>query len=423
MVARPVAGERPKVLFLCQNLPFPPDSGVHIRSYHTLKILASAFDVRALCFYRRAALQRPGAVEDAVQALSREVPIEAFPIPQEYSTTRFVWDHVRSVVRRRVFTYFAHDARRFRDSLEEALRSERFDLVHLDSLDLSRWLDVLPSDVTIVCTHHNVESDLLTRRAQSERHPLVRAYLKLQAGLALEEERRSATRVDLHIAVSERDAELLRSIIPDCKVVVAPNGVDTEYFKPSSGAGAGIVFVGGYGWLPNRDGMIHFLTDILPRVRASLPDVPVTWIGVVPEAVKKRLSSEYGVSITGYVDDIRPYLAASRCYVVPLRIGGGTRLKILDAWAMGCAIVSTSQGCEGLEARDGVNMVIRDDPTAFADAVLAVLTDDDLASTLRLAGRRTALSVYDWTNIQAVLLNAYRALLETPPNRSNPTPA
>jgi len=173
----------------------------------------------------------------------------------------------------------------------------------------------------------------------------------------------------------------------------------------------GIVFVGGYTWQPNRDAMAYFCEEVLPRLRRDGFDGPVTWVGRAPGSVREEYRRKFGVVLTGYVEDIRPVVQSAACYVVPLRSGGGTRLKILDAWAMGMPVVSTSVGCEGLATEDGENILIRDDPAAFADAVQLVLRDPGRQTSLGRAARATAERVYDWEVIGRDMLPHYRSVL------------
>jgi polysaccharide biosynthesis protein PslH len=177
--------------------------------------------------------------------------------------------------------------------------------------------------------------------------------------------------------------------------------------------------VGGYGWYPNRDALEFFAADILPDVRAAEPEVRVQWVGRAPKATQTWYRQRYGIELTGYVDDIRPYVHSASCYVAPLRVGGGTRLKILDAWAMGKAVVSTSIGCEGLSARDGDNILIRDDPRAFADAVRLVLADEDLRIRLGESARRTTEERYDWDIIGRDMLAEYHRVIDYPQGRAS----
>jgi polysaccharide biosynthesis protein PslH len=401
---------RPKLLFLAQTLPYPPDIGVNVRTFNILRLLARAFDITALCFFRRNERPLPRDVAESVTALSELARIEAFAIAQEHSRPRLLLDHLRSLATQQPYTRYAYASAAFERRLRELLRTERFDLVHVDSLDLSGYLPIL-AGLPIACTHHNVESMLLERRGQSEKGAAARWYIRQQAKWTENEERAWCPRVNLNLAVSNEDAATLRHIAPRARAIVVPNGVDTTLFEPDSSAESGVVFVGGHGWLPNREAMGFFAEKITPLIRARGVTPSVTWVGRAPEAVREAYARDYGFRLTGYVEDIRPFVNGAACFVVPLLTGGGTRLKILDAWAMGKAVVSTSVGCEGLAARDGENILIRDDPAAFADAVVAVLQDEDLRRRLGAGARVTATTVYDWEVIGRSLEREYLALL------------
>jgi glycosyltransferase involved in cell wall biosynthesis len=211
----------------------------------------------------------------------------------------------------------------------------------------------------------------------------------------------------LNVAVSERDAAVLKQIAPAARLAIVPNGVDVEEFRPDDeGTGSGIAFAGGAIAFPNPDALDFFCTGILPHLRAA-GDIPTRWIGRATPHQQRFYGERYGVELTGYVDDVRPLMQAAACHVVPLRAGGGTRLKILNSWAMGKPVVSTSIGCEGLEAADGVNILIRDEPKAFAEAILQVLADRDLRRRLGSAGRATVERVYSWDVIGRGMTETY----------------
>jgi glycosyltransferase involved in cell wall biosynthesis len=274
-----------------------------------------------------------------------------------------------------------------------------------------------------VCTHHNVESLLLRRRAELEGSPLRRAYMRRQARLVELEERRWCGRCALNVAVSETDAAALQAIVPSAPFAVVPNGVDTLTFRPDAGREEGIVFVGETTWYPNRDALEYFCHAILPCLRAQGVTARVRCVGRATPAARRRYLARFGVELTGYLPDIRSEVQSAACFIVPLRIGGGTRLKILDAWAMGKAVVSTSIGCEGLDARDGENILIRDTPQAFAAAVCAVVGDVALRRRLGAGGRRTVERQHDWNRIGESMLGHYDAILRSAPGaltRSGP---
>ncbi|MDH3296809.1 MAG: glycosyltransferase family 4 protein [Gemmatimonadota bacterium] len=403
---------RPRLLFASQTLPFPPDSGVKTRAYHTLRILSSAFDVTALCFYRRRQTGGAAGVRAAVEGLQDYAGVTAFPIPQEWSRLRGARDHLASLLRRKPYTDFVFEHRGFGATFSRHIERGRYSIVHLESQALGRYTDG-GIGVRSVCVHHNVESELLRRRAAVLRNPVASAYLRSQAGLLRSAESTRSPAFDLNIAVSDEDAAEFSSIAPTARFVTVPNGVDTDHFRPADTPTDGIALLGGTDWFPNLDGLQHFVDEILPLVRSRLPNVRVVSVGRARDSEIQRFRKQHDVALTGYVHDIRPWIQGSRCVVVPLRAGGGSRLKILDAWAMGKPVVTTSIGCEGLPAVDGDNALVCDDPTAFADAVVRVLNDAQLERRLSRAARAVAVRSYSWDAIGERMLSVYRGLLES----------
>jgi polysaccharide biosynthesis protein PslH len=409
MMDRSAVG-RPKLLFLSQTLPFPPDGGVKIRTYNILRLLARRFDITALCFYRQRHVPNGAGVERSLAGLRELGRFSAFRIDQEWSRARLLRDHLRSVVARRTYTAFAYRSHDFQRSLTTLLERESFDLIHADSLDLSYYFPQL-AGIPIACTHHDVTSLQLARRSAREEDGFRRLYVRHQATLMEKEERIWCERVALNVAVSRTDADALQRIAPGGRYAVIPNGVDTEYFNAAESGGRGIVCVGGMTWFPNRDALEHFAHDILPFLGGD-DRPPVYWVGRASKTEIQEYRHRYGIELTGYVDDVRPYIRSAACYVVPIRVGGGTRVKILDAWAMGRAIVSTSIGCEGLDAVDGGNILIRDDPKEFADAVHQVLRDPQLRRRLGQAGREMVERTYSWEVIGEELIRRYEQALD-----------
>lgn len=401
--------EKPALLFLCHTLPFPPDGGVWIRTFNLLRELSASFRLTILCFERLGSARERVDREKAVQVLSSLGEVEVFSVPQNRSTARLLLNHVLSVMTQRVYTRFLYRSGEYRERIRALLRDRDYALVHVDSLDLSDYLEDVAGMPT-ACTHHNVESELLKRRAGLESNPARSAYFRLQSRLTLNEEKCWCPKVALNVMCSELDAQILRGLAPRSRTLVVPNGVDTEEFLPVAGAKRGAAFVGATSWAPNGDALAFFADDILPRIRAADPEYPVHWIGSVSSDERTRYAQS-GIDLAGYVEDIRPLMASASTFVVPLRVGGGTRLKILTAWSMGCAVVSTSIGAEGLKAVDGENILIRNDAQAFAEAVIQLEHDDTLRNSLAKNARLTAERIYSWKVIGRGMISAYQALI------------
>jgi len=213
------------------------------------------------------------------------------------------------------------------------------------------------------------------------------------------------------VAVSEADRHTFARLYPGVirrPVHVVPTGVDTEFFSatPSPAAGRALVFTGSMDWLPNEDAMAYFCREILPRIRADEPEVSLAIVGRAPTPAVQKLAADHRVTVTGRVDDVRPFMKEAAVYVVPLRIGGGTRLKIYEAMAMGRSVVSTTVGAEGLPVVSGRHVMIADEPHTFARTVVRLLRDVNRRRSLEAEGRALVVERYDWSAVAGELEDA-----------------
>ncbi len=322
--------------------------------------------------------------------------------------------HGSSVLFNRAYTYFEYWNAGVAQFIRGRLSALSPALVHIDSLDLFAYLPLFQG-YPVACTHHSIESDLLRLRAGLIRPRWLGGYLGHQAMLVEVEERRLCARLALNVMMSEVDATRLARLSPGARTIVAPNGADPDTYRPMPSVepvAGRVLFLGPTYMFPNHDAVTWFLSDIWERILHVRQDASFRTIGKVAPADKLRFESYPEVRCLGFVPDLRLALAEGSCSVVPIRIGGGTRLKILDAWAMGQAVVSTSVGCEGLRTIDGENILIRDEPEGFAKAVLAVLGDVDLRKRLGAAARLTVERHYSWTLIGEGLANAYGSVIQ-----------
>jgi glycosyltransferase involved in cell wall biosynthesis len=287
---------------------------------------------------------------------------------------------------------------RMRDLMAGLLARERFDVLICDFLQPARNVLDLPFAPKILF-QHNVESVIRERQYKAARNALMRALLYWDWRRLFAFEREAARRFNHCIMVSEQDCETMRTLYGATNTSAIPTGVDVEFFRPQAGNGAGqdIAFTGSMDWLPNEDAMHFFAADILPLIRSQAPSTAFWAVGRDPSPAVRALGArDPAIRVTGTVDDIRPFVARAGVYVVPLRIGGGTRIKIFEAMAMGKAIVSTRIGAEGLPVTHGENIVLADEPAEFAREVLALLRDPDRRERLGRAARSLVVERYTW---------------------------
>jgi glycosyltransferase involved in cell wall biosynthesis len=287
------------------------------------------------------------------------------------------------------------------------------DVVQLEFLFTAPLQKLMPR-LPVVLTEINVVSVNLARQRRHVQSVARRLTSRLDLEKLRRWERKWVRRSTACVAMSEVDAVILRHMAPQTPVYVVPNGVDVSAFARPPGARErkGMVFFGTLGYVPNREAALYFCRNILPRIRARNPDVTLTIIGGRAPDDVVALGSLPGVEYHGFVDDVRPYLWEAAVCVVPLLSGGGTRLKILEALAAGCPVVSTSLGAEGLHLRAGRDLLLADDVDFFAHQVLRILEQKRLAERLSRQGHETTRSRYDWHSITPLLEQVYGDVLD-----------
>ena len=392
----------------------PVDTGGKIRSYNILRHLARAHSVTLLGYYGgpkdssyedAIALELPGA-----QTIHTAV-LDGSGVAQTLSYLQLMFQSAPFAVSK-----FTHAA--VKRAVADRLGSDKFDVAVCDFLSASLNFPAQLSTPTVLF-QHNVETSLWQRLAETESNFARRFAYKMEAGKMASYERAALGRFHHIIAVSEHDRQQMLAMDPSCSITVVPTGVDTEKYSvapPSQANPPKIVFLGSMDWEPNIDAVQYFCRDIFPRVRSQFPAAIFQIVGRNPHASVKQLASDF-VEVSGTVPSIAEYLREATLVVVPLRIGGGTRLKIFEAMATGKAVISTSIGAEGLAVQSGRDLILADEPASFAEAVLALLTDSSLRRRYEEAAAKLAVQ-YDWSNIvhqfAAVLEEAARVPLGSP---------
>jgi sugar transferase (PEP-CTERM/EpsH1 system associated) len=384
-----------KILWLKSELLHPVDKGGKIRTYQMLKHLKREHEVTYLALASPA--DAPESFERAAEYCHKL--ITAGWRERRKFGARFYLDLGLNLVSPLPYALQKYRSPAMRRAIGRELDQGRYDVVVCDFLAPSVNFDA-GGGVASVLFQHNVESMIWRRHYETEANRLKKAFFHDQWRKMRAYERAACRRFDAVVAVSEVDRDLMRDEFGLSAVYDVPTGVDTDYFSPGGGADRephGLVFTGSMDWLPNEDAIRYFSEQVMPRVRESIPGVTLTVVGRNPHPSLIEMSKrDPSITVTGRVEDVRPYMERAAVYIVPLRIGGGTRLKIYEAMAMGKAVVSTTIGAEGLPVRDGLELLLADTPEAFAGAVVRVLTDEKIARELGANASRLVRERFGW---------------------------
>ncbi len=380
-----------KVLFLTQVLPYPPDSGPKVKAWHTLRYLAERGDEVTLVSFVR------GRKEAAIAELRRLCArVEAVPIE------RPMWRELvalgQSFLTREPWMMRRDERAVMHALLEQLVAHGNYDLVHADQMNMAQYALPLAVPAKVLDTHNALW--LLYKRLTSILpRSAYRLLLERDWRLLRRYEGRMVRRFDGVIAVSEPDRRALEEAAGEAvPMTIIPIAVDAERYpmRAAQPQGARLLYVGTMYWPPNIDGVLWFTREVLPRIRRVRPDVRFEIIGARPPETVRALDDGESVRVLGYVDDLTPYFEQAAVMVVPLRVGSGMRVKILEGLARGIPMVSTTIGCEGIEAEDGREILLADEAASFAEAVLRLLDDPQAARQVAERGRALLERRYDF---------------------------
>jgi sugar transferase (PEP-CTERM/EpsH1 system associated) len=387
-----------QILWLKTELLHPVDKGGKIRTYQMLKELKRDHQITYLT------LDDGSAAVDAREKAT-EYCHDVISIPNHTSekfSAAFYSELASNLLSPLPYAIKKYDSAPMLKQIVQLGASRRFDVIVCDFL--APAVNV-PEDspCPTVLFQHNVEAMIWKRHYQVQTNPLKRAYLWTQWRKMRKFERESCRRFDTVVTVSREDREVIKREYEAENVYDVPTGVDVEFFRPSSDVDPlsnNLVFTGSMDWLPNEDAIRYFTEQIMPLIRQKISDVTLTVVGRNPYPGLVELSKrDDSIVVTGRVDDVRPFMEKAAVYVVPLRIGGGTRLKIFEAIAMEKAVVSTSVGAEGLPVRNDEELILADTPEAFAGAVVRLLQDPEIAHRLGQRGAARVREMFGWRRV------------------------
>jgi polysaccharide biosynthesis protein PslH len=406
---------RMRLLWVSHLVPYPPKSGVHLRSFNLLKSTALNQDVHLVAFIQPQWISMffsdaERGIEECREQLLKYckavtlLPIESLDRP--YGKTRSA---IESMLPGYCYSVRWLQGTNAVLTIEAIRQREKFDIAHFDTIGLAPYRTLMP-DVPATLGHHNIESHMLIRRAKNERNLAKKVYF-LQEGLRLRRyEVRVANQFSAHITCSDLDSERLQRIAPGSHTVTIPNGVDTEYFRTEDVAERplSVIFVGSFNWYPNADAADFLLRDIWPLVQARIPGVTLDIVGSGPSTALRELAENFGnVKVHGFVDDIRPLLDSAAVYVCPIRDGGGTKLKLLDAFSMQKCVVAHPIACEGIDAVSGVDVLHASTAEEFVNSLDVALRDPKLRRKIGASARRLVVEKYAFDSIGKMLQNVF----------------
>jgi glycosyltransferase involved in cell wall biosynthesis len=401
-----------RILWIKVGGLWPPNTGGRLRSLHTLAELSKRHRVTLLTTHASAAEAEGlrGYLAHCERVIS--LPYTA----PKWRSLRFPLLLLRSWFSQLPVDLFKTRVPAVRNAAEQLIAKGEVDLCIADFLCA---VPNVPRDcrVPVIYFSHNVEHMIWRRLCANADRLWRRLPLELEWRKMRRYEAVASRQARLTIAVSEQDCATLLKLAPDASVRAVSTGVDISYFAPRADmrpqAGR-MVFVGSMDWQPNEDAILYFIDAILPLVRERVPKATLSVVGRNPGERLRREAQRAGVEVTGTVSDVREFVAAAAVYIVPLRIGGGTRLKIFEALAMGKAVVSTTIGAEGLPLQHGRNFLQADTPRAFADSVVALLQDPEQRERIGAAGRELVEAHYSWAQVAT----EFESLIETAVNES-----
>jgi sugar transferase (PEP-CTERM/EpsH1 system associated) len=397
-----------RILTISEALPYPPDSGSPQRVYGLLLRLAREHEVWVATL-----LDAPAQAEGLAKVRDLGLHVEAAvyrrrtPVGHLPGLARYALQGKPLELR---FKY-SHE---LADTIRRLASQVDFDIVQIEHSDMALYLEALPAAARCrrILVFHNIIFRQWERIAQVERRPALRARAWLYSRMMRRWEPRYAARFDRCIAVSEADRALLKATNPNLRVDVAPNGVDTQRLQPLPReiGSRRVLFVGMMSYEANADAALFFCRQALPHLRRMVGDVETWIVGMNPPAEVLALAGD-DVHVTGRVDDVAPYYQRSAVCVTPLRAGGGTRLKILEAMALGRPVVSSTVGCEGLDVRDGEHLLIADSPEQFARQTARLLSDERLCERIVRQARQLVEERYDWEVVAQRVQRIYADVL------------
>lgn len=405
-----------EILWLSHLVPYPPVGGVIIRSYNMLYQLSKHHDVHLIAFNQKALLPTSKDVEESVAELKKICKsVTVLPIECEQGTCFGRYGVAfKSIFSKLPYTINWLISDQMKKKVEYVLESNKIDIMHCDTISLVQFCS-FNKQIKHILNHHNIESDMMLRRSRKEKNIIKKLYFHIESIKLRKYEEKHCNQFDINITCSELDSSRLKKIIgPPKKIIDIPNGVDVNYYYPMGNHKIpnSLCFCGGMNWYPNKSAIIFFVKEVWPILKKEIPDIRITIIGKnPPNYIKNIANDDQNLVITGFVDDIRHFVDKSMIFVCPIDDGGGTKIKILDALAMGKAIIANKIACEGIDVEDGISVLYASTPEDYVNKIKELLNNNKLMTALEVNGRKLIEHKYSYDSIGLKLNSIYESLI------------
>tara|TARA_B100000408_G_scaffold138583_1_gene132794 strand:- start:9202 stop:10434 length:1233 start_codon:yes stop_codon:yes gene_type:complete len=407
-----------KILWLSHLVPYPPKAGVLLRSHHLVNELSKHHEIHLIAFNQKTLIEpyfenyeKGTAIAfEKMQKICKRVHF--FDSPMDKSKLSKPLCALKSLVTKYPYNINWLHLAEYGELVEKWHDEENYDLIHCDTISLAPYVEGI-NNCVLSLDHHNVESHMLIRRAELNSNPFKRFYFKQEGRRVEKFEQKFCPQFDTNLTCSELDSNRFKEFCPSASFIEIPNGVDINAFVPSSTKPkpASLIFIGTLDWYPNTRAVRYIANEIWPKLKKLISGIEVNIIGAgAPSDLIKFSESEENFNVLGFVDDLKPYLNDATAYVCPIDDGGGTKLKLLDAFASGKAVVAHQVACEGLRVEDGEHVLIANDPDTYCQQIQRLVNDEALRQKLEKNARKHAEDFFSFSSIGKQLADHFDSL-------------
>jgi len=396
-----------KILWLSHLVPYPPKAGVLLRSHYLVKELSKYHEVHLLAFNQKT-LMEPyfNSYEEGSEIAKSKMEeyctrVEFFDCPIDRTPHAKKICALKSLLSSTSYNINWLKDKTFGTTVNQWHQEESYDVIHCDTISLAPYVSNI-KDARLSLDHHNVESHMLLRRSQLEQNLLKKFYFWQEGKKVASLEKQTCHQFDTNLTCSELDTKRFYENCPDASFTEVPNGVDIDLFTPAECEQdpATFIFIGTLDWYPNTRAVRYIANEIWPKLKQKFPNAKVHIIGSgAPNDLVQFSQKEEGFEVLGYVDDLKPYLDSATIYLCPIDDGGGTKLKLLDAFSAGKAVIAHKVACEGLKVTDGHQALLANDPDSYVEKITTLLNDTDLRKQLQHNARKHAEELFSFASI------------------------